>query len=607
MSAKSMDYFGRTGMIADVDLSEMKVRKKKLSRELVEKYIGGRGLNIKLLSDSVGPATRPFDPDNVIIFSAGPLIRTGFPVANRCVVTTKSPLSYYAMGLSGGYFSAELKATGFDVIVVKGQSERPVQIAIQDGEVQIVDASELWGLGTYETQKKIRERCGSKFKIGCIGPAGERMVRIAGIMFDQRAAGRGGLGAVMGSKNLKAIAVKGSGRAPISNPDHMKSLVRKLSDEIKKKPGPRPTFPKFGTLGAIETIHKFGLFPCRNFQQSVVEHIDAIGLEGLSRFSVNKHPAACFDCPVRCTHDHRIKGDSPIVTQGPEYESVAAFGGMCAISNPKTIIHANFLCNDLGLDTISTGATLAFVMECTERGMISHSETGLGDFAFGKDKECLEAIQMMASRKGEFAYLLGEGTRLFSEKVGQGASRFAPHVKGLELGMYEPRSSNGMALVFSIANRGGCHHSQGYPLRDEIREGTFFETKEKGRLVRNLAQSRILVDSATYCGFLTGAVHWALPEGLSAATGIDFTWDMLKECSDRVNNLERLFILREGSSIKEDSLPERFFTEPLQDGPAKGHKVDRNAFDNMRREYFQECGWSEDGVPKQETIMRLGL
>ena len=390
-----------------------------------------------------------------------------------------------------GRSGAELKATGIDVIVVKGRSERPVQVVIQDGEVEIVDASELWGLGTYETQKKIREKCGGKFKIGCIGPAGERMVRIAGIMFNQRAAGRGGLGAVMGSKNLKAIAVKGSGTAPISDYDRMKSLVRKLSDEIKKNPGPRPTFPKFGTLGAIETIHKFGLFPCRNFQQSVVEHIDAIGLEELSRFSVKKNPATCFNCPVRCTHDHRIKGNRPVMTQGPEYESVAAFGGMCAISNPKAIIRANYFCNDFGLDTISTGVTLAFVMECLERGLISHSETGLRNFAFGRDKEFIEAIQAMASREGEFAYLLGEGTRLLSEKVGQGSSRFAPHVKGLELAMYEPRSSNGMALVFSIANRGGCHHSQGFPLREEIREGTLLETKEKGRLVRNLAQSRI--------------------------------------------------------------------------------------------------------------------
>lgn len=601
-----MTCYGWTGKIAKIDLTKAEVNIVPLDQDLILKYLGGRGLNIKILFDHVKPNTPAFSQENVIVFSAGPLIRTGFPVANRCVVSTKSPLSYYAMGLAGGYFAAELKAAGFDGIIINGCSPKPAQILIQDEEIRIEEATDLWGLGTQETQERIRSQRGQKFRIACIGPAGEKKARFAGIIFDQRAAGRGGLGAVMGSKNLKAIAVRGSGSVSTYDPKRLKSLLRKLAEEIKKKPGPRPNFPKYGTLEAIEIIHGLGLFPSRNFQKSVMENIEAISLGGFWSFAA-KRPTPCFQCSVRCTNAFKIDDSPTIEADGPEYETVAALGGMCEITDPKAIIRANHICRDLGIDTISTGCTIAFAMECIEKGLMTSSEAGIRDFRFGKSDPFLEAIRTIGLREGEFGYLMGEGTRILSAKIGQNSERFAPHVKGLELGMYEPRASTGMALVFAIANRGGCHHSQGYPFRDEMASGTRLEVLGKGKLVRKLAQSRILVDSLSYCGFLTDTIDWSIPEAISVSTGIDFSWDTLKEISDRANTLERLFVLREGCSLKEDTLPERFFDEPLPDGPIKGSKVGRDALEEMKEEYFEECGWGKDGIPKEETLIRLNL
>lgn len=599
-----MVYSGWAGRIAEIDLTRAKVDIVHLDQDLILKYLGGRGFNIKILFDRVKPNTPAFSQENVIVFSAGPLIRTGFPVANRCVVSTKSPLSYYAMGLAGGYFAAELKAAGLDGIIIKGCSSKPAQILIQDEEIRIEEAMDLWGLGTYETQRRIRSQRGEKFRIACIGPAGEKRVRFAGIMFDQRAAGRGGLGAVMGSKNLKAIAVRGTGSVSIYDPKRLKSLLRKLAEEIKKKPGPRPNFPKYGTLEAIEIIHGLGLFPSRNFQKSITENIEAISLGGLWSFAA-KRPTPCFQCSVRCTNAFKIDDPLTVEADGPEYETVAALGGMCEIIDPKAIILANHICRDLGIDTISTGCTIAFAMECIEKGLMTSAEVGIRDFCFGKSEPFLEEIRAIGLRKGEFGYLMGEGTRILSGKIGQNSERFAPHVKGLELGMYDPRGSTGMALVFAVANRGGCHHSQGYPFRDEMASGTRFDVLGKGKLVRKLAQSRILVDSLAYCGFLTDTIDWSIPEALSASTGIDFSWDTLKEISDRANTLERLFVLREGCSLKEDTLPQRFFDEPFPDGPFKGRKVDRSDLEEMKKEYFEECGWGQYGIPKEETLERL--
>lgn len=591
--------FGWTGKILEVDLTRGRALSKILDRKILEDNLGGRALNINILYDRLKKNTPALEPGNYLIFSSGPMVRSGFPLANRCVVSAKSPLSYYAMGLAGGFFAAELKAAGYDGIIVTGRAPKPTQILIHNNQVRIEDASDLWGLGTHETQAKIRSQRGEKIRVACIGPAGERMARIAGIMFDQRAAGRGGLGAVMGSKNLKAIAVKGTAPVQIYNRGRMKSLIKKLAGEIRKKPGPRPTFPQYGTIENIAESSLVGVFPSKNFQKGLCEHTETIGINGMWPF-VTRKPSPCFQCPVKCTNAFQVLEEPQVATHGPEYETIAAFGGVCGISDPVTIIRANYLCNNLGLDTISTGVSIGFIMECIERGLVPQSDVGVKDLAFGNNGPLLEAIQAIGLRKGDFGYILGEGTRILSEKIGQGSLRFAAHVKGLELAMYEPRGSVGMALVYGVANRGACHHSQGFPLREESVKATFHDYTGKGRLVKKLAQTRILVDSLTYCGFLTPSLHWAVPEALSALTGVDFSLEKLREISDRVNNIERLFVLREGCLLKEDTLPDRFFDEPLPDGPAKGFKLDRKAFERMLQEYYEACGWGPDGIPKKK-------
>ena len=605
-----MGYRGWVGKLLKIDLSSGQVAQEALREELAYDYLGGRGMNVRLLYDETGTRTKALEPDNVLIISAGPFVGTELPTANRGVMTTKSPLSYYAMSLFGGFFAPEMKFAGYDTIVIRGRAKKPSLIWVNNGVVKIDEASDLWGLGTYETEERIRKKYGEKVRTACIGPGGENLVKFASIRVGERTAGRGGVGAVMGSKNLKAVVVRGDLPVKVSDESTLKEIVRGLLKEIREKPPLRPQFADYGTLEAHEIVNGLGILPSRNWQSGVMGHIEEISLENFLKYRIKKH-LACYRCPVMCTNTFVINrgeyGGKP--TDGPEYETVAAFGGMVALRSPESIIYANQLCNDLGLDTISTGCAIAFGQECFEKGLITKEFAGFEDFSFvnANNDAPLEMIKRIAYRKGEFARLLGEGVKIASERIGRRGEEIAVQVKGLTPGMYDPRGAVGMALIYAISNRGACHHSQGYTVKKEVAENTRFDPTNKGNIVKDLAQYRILVDTLTFCGFLTAHFEWKISPILQAITGRAFSNEELKTISDRINNLERLYLVREGVTRKDDSLPPRFEKEPLPEGVAEGKTVKRADFEKMLDEYYSACGWDGNGIPKDETLKRLNL
>lgn len=603
-----MEYAGWMGKILKIDLTSGESIQEPLGEELAYNYLGGRGMNVRLLYDETSAKTKPFDPDNVLIISSGPFVGTEVPLSNRGVVTTKSPLSYYGMSLFGGFFATEIKYAGYDTILIRGRAKKPCLIRINNGVVKIEEASDFWGLGTFETQERIQAKYGKNVKVACIGPAGENLVRFACIMTDHRAAGRGGTGAVMGSKNLKAIIVTGDSSVKVRDEGALKEIAKGLLKELRKNPPNRPLFSKYGTLEAHEIVNELGIFPSKNWQTGVTGHIELISLEEFLKFRTKKH-MACYRCPVMCTNTFLIdKGDyAGKPTDGPEYESIGAFGGMMALRSPESIIYANQLCNDLGMDTISTGCVIAFGQECFEKGLITKEFAGFEDLSFINNDAALEMIKRIAYRKGAFASLLGEGVKRGSEKIGRGSKEIAVEVKGLEPGMYDPRGAIGMALVYAISNRGACHHTQGHTVKKETTENTRFDSTNKGKIVKDLAQYRILVDTLTFCGHLAGHMGWKISPVLASITGKAFSNEELKTISDRINTLERLYLVREGVTGKDDSLPLRFQNDPLPEGIAEGKTVKREDFDKMLSEYYSICGWDKDGIPTKETLEKLNL
>jgi aldehyde:ferredoxin oxidoreductase len=394
----------------------------------------------------------------------------------------------------------------------------------------------------------------------------------------------------------------------VSDESGLKEIVRELLKEIREKPPLRPQFSNYGTLESHETINKLGILPSRNWQNGVTGHIEAISLENFLKFRIKKH-MACYRCPVMCTNTFVIdKGEyAGKATDGPEYESVAALGGMMALRSPEAVIYANQLCNDLGLDTISTGCAIAFGQECFEKGYVTKEFAGFEDLSFANNESAVEMIKRVAYRKGEFARLLGEGVKIASERIGRGSEEIAVEVKGLEPGMYDPRGAIGMALVYAISNRGACHHTQGHTVKKEMTENTRFDTTNKGKIVKDMAQYRILVDTLTFCGHLTGHMGWKISSILEVLTGKAFSNEELKTISDRVNTLERLYLVREGVSREEDSLPLRFQKDPLPEGMAEGKTVKREDLGKMLDEYYSVCGWDERGIPTEETLKKFNL
>lgn len=588
---------GWTGKILDINLTDGSIETIPLDMEMARLFLGGRGLGARLLWDLVGPEVSPLSPENVLIFTTGPITATGSQTSNRFNVSTKSPLTDTILHAnSGGWWGMQFKRTGYDVLIVRGKAQSPVMIEITPEGVALKDAAHLWGKGVFETTEALGQSRNQR-NVLCIGPAGENQVRIAAIMNDkERALARGGPGAVMGSKNLKAIVVEGKEKNQPADQELFKFMLYETGKLLKASPLTSQGLPEFGTAVVMNVVNEIGALPTRNFQQSQFESADKISGETITDSILVKNQA-CWACPITCT---RItKTDSGKEGEGPEFESAWAFGAQCGIDDLDTITEANYLCNDMGLDTISMGNTIGCAMELAEKGLIAN------EFGFGQAGKLLDLISDTAYRRGLGAEM-AEGSYRMAEK--HGAPELSMSVKKLEMPAYDPRGMQGQGLVFATGNRGACHET-GNMLGPEVlalpRLIDRFATQGKAGIVSVHQNSAAVIDSLVYCKFTNMAVaEEFFARTLSAVTGEHFTADDLMMVGERVWTLERLYNLREGFTKKDDTLPDRMLSEPVPDGPSKGFTV---KLAPMLEEYYAFRGWDQNGVPKPEKLKELSL
>ena len=597
------------GKFLRVNLTDGTIKEEKISDEVLKMFIGGRGLGVKILYDELKPGVDPLSPENKIVILTGPLTGTAAPSSGRWCSVTKSPLTGTIHDShSGGYFGPELKFAGFDGIIIEGVSEKPVYLWIHDGEAELRDASHLWGKDTHDTTDMICKELGDeKIKVACIGPAGENLVKIAGIINDKhRAAGRGGHGAVFGSKKLKAIAVRGTQRVPITSEEAFREAARRALDKIKESAVTSQSLPAYGTAVLVNIINEQGLFPTRNFQTGVFPTATRISGETMAEtILVKKKP--CWGCPIACGRVTKVPPWSPYSGEGegPEYETIWAFGAQCGVDNLEAIAKANYLCNELGLDTISMGHVIGTAMELYEKGYIKPEQTRGVDLKFGNVEAVVELTWRTAYRSG-LGDDLAEGSKRLAEKYG--APELSMDVKGQELPAYDPRGAQGHGLGYATSNRGGCH-LRAYMISAEIlgipEKLDPLTTEGKAKWVITFQDLFATCDSLVLCKFVTfafGAEEFA--DMLSAATGWNLTADDVMKIGERIYNLERAFNIREGfKGREEDTLPKRLLEEPMPEGPVKGYVVKLN---EMLDEYYSLRGW-KDGVPTKDKLRELGL
>ncbi|NKQ35924.1 MAG: aldehyde ferredoxin oxidoreductase family protein, partial [Chloroflexi bacterium] len=517
--------------------------------------------------------------------------------SNRFNVSSKSPLTGTILHAnSGGWWGMQFKRTGYDVLIVRGRAKNPVMIEITPEGVKIEDASHLWGKGVFETTELLGQNR-NKRNVMCIGPAGENLVRIAAIMNDgERALARGGPGAVMGSKNLKAIVVAGKEKNQPADKDQFKFMQYETGKLLKASPLTSQALPEFGTAVVMNVVNEIGALPTRNFQQSQFEHADRISGEAITDEILVKNQA-CWACPITCTRISKTASGKE--GEGPEFESAWAFGAQCGIADLDLITEANFLCNDMGLDTISMGNTIGCAMELAERGLLD------SDLRFGQAGKLQDLVRDTAYRQG-IGDELAEGSVRLAAK--HGAPEISMTVKGLELPAYDPRGMQGQGLVYATSNRGACHET-GNMLGPEVlalpRLIDRFATQGKAGIVSVHQNSAAVIDSLVYCKFANMAVaEEFFARTLTAVTGEPYTADDLMKVGERVWNMERLYNLREGFTKEDDTLPDRLLNDPVAAGPSAGFTVNLAP---MLEEYYQFRGWDENGVPKPEKLQELGL
>ena len=596
--------YGYMGKTLEVDLTKREVSIADLNEEWARMFIGGKGLGAKLLYESVKPGLDPLAPENPLIFITGPLTATSAPTAGRWAVVTKSPhTGIFLDSQVGGHFGARLKMAGFDCLTVRGKADAPVYLHIKDGQCRILDARELWGKGVFETERMLKKRHPGA-KVGSIGPAGENLVSYACISCDlYRQAGRGGAGAVMGSKNLKAVVTEGSYKVRYADPDGFAAKVKILRTLISDHPAMRER-REIGTPLWVAKANRAGFLPTRNFSSGVFELADEISGETMRRKIVVRN-RACYGCPILCGKFSRVVEGRHrgIEVEGPEYETIALLGSNCGISSIEAIAHANMLCDDLGLDTISTGNAIGFAMECYRKELLQDTD-GLR-LKFGDENALLAMIEKIARREG-IGGLFSGGVRKAAQAIGQGAERFAIHVKGLELPGVDPRGAFGMALAYATSDRGGCHQRCWTPTAELAGALKRFSTEGVARFVKDTQDERAVCFSLVLCDFTPFSVR-DFVELLNLATGFDLTEAEYRVAGERIWNLTRMFNVQEGIRRQDDTLPARLMEEPLPEGGAKGQVVTRETLDRMLDEYYELRGWDENGIPKKDKLRELGL
>ncbi len=597
-------YGGYIGKILRINLSNGQTKVQDLNKEFAENYVGGRGFGSRIIYDEVDPKLDAFDPGNKLVIATGPLSGTKVPSAPKFHVATKSPLTGLMLNSSAaGYFAPEMKFAGYDAIIIEGKSPKPVFLWINEGNVEIRDADWLWGLDTSVTDRLLKENVDAKSKIACIGPAGENLVRYACIISEWRAAGRGGAGAVLGSKNLKAIAVRGEEKEPkISNSKLFDEAVRQAYEAMAKEPLTGKIYRANGTTYNIEIVNSFGMYPTKNFQEGVFQGADKVSGEAIkNKLYLRNKP--CYRCPISCSKISAVKdGEYAGVTgRGPEYETAWAFSAQCNSDSLEAVLVASGICDNMGLDTISTGNVIGFAMECYEKRLLSQKDCP--ELKFGDTAKMLTLIRQIAYRKG-IGDLLAEGVKIASERMGRNTDKLAMHVKGMELPAYDPRGAWGMGLAYATANRGGCH-LDAWTIAAELTSGVFDRCSitGKAKLVKDDQDRRTAVACTGLCVFASKAVNMELVSKLLfAITGVNLHETEMMNIGARVYNIERTYNVRCGISRSNDALPDRFFDEPIPDGVSKGKMLSHQEFEKMLDEYYSLRGWNSNGVPSKQSF-----
>jgi aldehyde:ferredoxin oxidoreductase len=606
---------GWRGKVLRVNLSTGTVAQEHLDPEMARAFIGGRGFGIHVLLKELDPLCEPLAPENVMVMATGPLTGTKAPTGARYMVMTKSPLTgAVTCSNSGGQFPAALKHSGVDMIVFVGKAPEPVYLWIDQGHAELRPAAHLWGKTTHETDDALRLETHPEARVACIGPAGERQVLFAGIMNDRdRAAGRSGVGAVMGAKNLKAVAVFGHSPVPLYDEAAFKALVKKFNQTFRiSLKGQPPGLRVYGTAATITGTQTIGALPTRNFQQGTFDGWEAINGQTLTDTYLVKHKA-CFSCPIGCGRVTKVEVPGfEGAGEGPEYETIYAMGSNCGVDNLAALTKANYICNEQGMDTITMGCTVACAMEMVEKGIITEQDVGM-PLAFGDARALVELTRMTAARKG-FGDLMAEGSLRLASRFGH--PELAITAKGQEFAGYDPRAEQGMGLAYATSPI-GASHMRGDTAYIEILGVPFLidphTWEDKAQLVRDFQDSFAVIDAAGLCVFfsvrnLMTADRAIRPQGimelLNAATGAGYTLEELCRAGERIFNAERLFLMRAGFSRKDDRLPDRITKTPLPDGAGQGMVC---RLDAMLEDYYPLRGWDTDGRPTPEKLRSLGL
>ena len=593
------------GTILRVDLAAKKITKEPLKLKDAHDYVGARGLGTKYFCDEVDPKVDPLSPANKLIFMTGPLTGTGAASGGRFNVVSKSPLTgTIGAANSGGYFAPELKYAGYDGIIFENASDEPVYLYINDGAVELRCAAGLWGKTVYEATDILNKECGESFKVSCIGPTGENGCLFAGVLNDKyRAAGRGGMGAVMGSKNLKAVAVRGTGSVTVARPDKFFDAIVDARAKLKAHPVGGTGLPALGTQVLVNIINESGALPTRNWRDgSVFEEADATGGESLAEKYLVKN-RGCFGCSISCGRVTRVP-DGPFKSSGdgPEYEAGWSYGADCGVSDLAAICKASFLCDEYGMDPITMGATIACAMELAEMGAIPEGDIGF-KLRFGDPHAIVDLTEATGKNEG-FGKVLALGSYRLASIYGH--PEISMSVKKQEMPAYDGRAAQGMALEYATSNRGGCH-VRGYMTSPELLGVPFkmdpLVTEEKPGVLKLFQDLTALIDSAGVCLFTTFGL--GLPE-ISAqyreAVGTDESDEDILLKGERVWNIEKRFNIAAG--VEKDTLPPRLLRDKLPSGPAAGKVAELHA---MLGEYYELRGWDKDGVPTPEKAEELGI
>jgi len=608
--------FGYMGKILYVDLTAKKTTTKDVDPQMAQDYIGGAGFATKMLYDNVPAKTDPLGPGNQIIFMTGPITGTRFPTSGRFTVAGKSPLTgILATSTSSGFWGVELKHCGFDGIVFSGKADKPVYLEILNDTVEIRDAADIWGKDAYQTQEILKEKIGDKrARIACIGAAGETLSPIACVMNDEgRAAGRGGLGAVMGSKNLKAIVCRGNQKINVAVPEFLNEMAKQIIEGLTNSPQIQQ-MGKWGTAGSMDAGWATSDVPVKNWQVGLWrEGCLKIGGQKMADTILKPHSAACYNCPIRCARWVEIpEGRFAYEGPGPEYETLGSCGSMLLIDDLEAVAWLGEICNKHGMDTISAGCTLAWAMEAYEKGAITKEDTGGIELTWGNVDAAIEIFEQMGKGEG-FGAVLAQGSRNAARKVGKGSEEYAIQVKGMEVPMHDPRAFQSLAVNYATGARGACH-VQGSSFMFELglimteagiqyKQGRF-DKKNKGLAAKVAQDVSNIFNSMAICmfgGLALQPSHMSIL--LTLATGMPYSAASILQVGERIVNLQRAFACREGITRKDDILPKRLVT-PLAEGGAAGKAAD---LEYQLNEYYHLRGWTENGVPTPGKLQALGL